>query len=140
MSTATRLALDHPGTVTRILAAWPVTCGDPRHDPAFTTHLTGNGATDTTITALLAGDTLRGTTDTELTRLAGTVTAAIDAPHRPHTACALRRLTGAAPLGRFPEPPHPGFAADLDRFTATVAAWALNPGTSTATHDADCPH
>jgi hypothetical protein len=58
-SVAARLALDFPGTVIRLLLAWPATVGDPAIDSRERTRLTGLGASPHVVGALLAGQTLR---------------------------------------------------------------------------------
>jgi pimeloyl-ACP methyl ester carboxylesterase len=130
-SAAARLAVDCPGTVTRLLLAWPATAGDPAIDTQERSHLTRLGATPEVVEALLAGQTLRGLTDTELASLrlpAGVLPSAPANPfHQQQTADALLRLLPqAAELPGCPEPPRPEFAAYLEPFLDTVAAFAAS--------------
>jgi len=126
-SAAARLALDFPGTVTRLLLAWPATAGDPAVDTRTRSHLAGLGASSEVIDALLAGQTLRGATDAELASLKMPVGVLPSAPansfHQLHTADALLRLLRAEELTGCPEPPRPEFPPHLGSFLGTVAAF-----------------
>jgi hypothetical protein len=128
-SAAARLALDFPGTVARLLLAWPATASDPATDAAARAHLAGLGASATVIDALLAGQTLRGLTDTELATLTMPVGVLPSEPasqfHKRHTVDALLRLLPQAEeLPGCPEPPRPDFPPHLATFLGTVAAFA----------------
>lgn len=128
-SAAARLAVDFPGSVTRLLLAWPADAGDPVIDNWERGHLAGLGATPEVIDALLAGQTLRGLADRELASLtmpAGVLRSAPANPfHQQHTADALLRLLPqAADLPGCPEPPRPEFPPYLAPFLDTVAAFA----------------
>ncbi|WP_291415899.1 alpha/beta hydrolase [Actinophytocola sp.] len=65
-SVAVRLALTMPASVTRLVLAWPATAVD---DPPTRALFAELGAGPAVVDALLAGETLRGTTDTELATL-----------------------------------------------------------------------
>ena len=128
-SAAVRLALDFPGTVARLILAWPATAGDPVIDAATRAHLTGLGASPAVTDALLAGPTLRGVTDEELAALTPPVGVLPPRPasrfHQRHTVDALLRLLPRAEeLPGCPEPPHPDFAPHLATFLDAVAAFA----------------
>lgn len=108
-SVAARLAVDHPHRVRRLVLAWPATAGDPRVDAWTLTQGAPAG--------MLAGETLRGLTDAELTGLRMPV-AVLPSPgspfHRRGTADALLRLIpGAELLPGSPEPPRPDFTPDV---------------------------
>lgn len=126
---AARLALDFPGTVSRLLLAWPATAGDPATDARDRTRLAGQGAPPQVIEALLAGQMLRGLTDAELASLAvpvGVLPAAPADPfHQRHTPDALLRLLPQAEeLPGCPEPPRPEFPPHRESFLDTVTAFA----------------
>lgn len=128
------LAAQYPDRVSRLLLAWPATCGDTARDARFASYMAQRGAGPDTVTDILAGETLRGVTDAQLAALAGLPTAVVFAPsgspaHRPHTAHAVVRLTGAENLGEFGEPPRPDFAGERDRFCEVVAGWLAGDGT-----------
>jgi pimeloyl-ACP methyl ester carboxylesterase len=128
-SAAARLALDFPGTVTRLLLAWPATAGDPTIDTQYRTRLAGLGAASQVADVLLAGQTLRGLTDAELASLTNPVGILPSVPanpfHQRHTVDALLRLLPQAEeLPGCPEPPHPEFPPHLETFLGTVAAFA----------------
>jgi len=128
-SAAARLALDFPGTVTRLLLAWPATAGDAAIDTRDRTRLAGLGATPQVADVLLTGQTLRGLTDAELASLtvpAGVLPSVPANPfHQPHAADALLRLLPQADeLPGCPEPPRPEFSPHLEAFLSTVAAFA----------------
>jgi pimeloyl-ACP methyl ester carboxylesterase len=107
-SVAARLAVDHPDRVARLVLAWPATAGDPQVD-AWARQ---QGAPE----AMLAGETLRGLTDTELAGLSLPVAVlpASGSPfHQRRTVDALLRLIpGAVELPGSPEPPRPEFTPD----------------------------
>jgi pimeloyl-ACP methyl ester carboxylesterase len=126
-SAAARLALDFPGAVTRLLLAWPATAGDPAVDTRTRSHLAGLGASPKIIDTLLAGQTLRGTTDAELDTLKMPVGVLPSIPANPfhqwHTTDALLRLLRAEELTGCPEPPRPEFPPHLGSFLGTVATF-----------------
>jgi pimeloyl-ACP methyl ester carboxylesterase len=130
-SAAARLAVDFPGTVTRLLLAWPATAGDPAIDTKERAHLTRLGATPGVIETLLAGQTLRGLTDAELASLTLPVGMLRSVPANPfhqwQTADALLRLLPqVTELPGCPEPPRPEFPSCLESFLDTVAAFAAS--------------
>ena len=128
-SAAARLAVDFPGTVTRLLLAWPATAGDPAIDTNERARLIRLGATPEVIEALLTGQTLRGLTDTELASLTLPVGILRSVPANPfhqwQTADALLRLLPqVTELPGCPEPPRPEFPPYLEPFLDTVASFA----------------
>jgi pimeloyl-ACP methyl ester carboxylesterase len=128
-SAAARLAVDFPGSVTRLLLAWPATAGDLAIDTKERAHLTRLGATPEVIDALLAAQTLRGLANGELASLTLPVGVLRSAPanrfHQWETADALLRLLPqAADLPGCPEPPRPAFPPYLEPFLDAVAAFA----------------
>ncbi|MFC4058923.1 alpha/beta fold hydrolase [Planomonospora corallina] len=128
-SAAVRLALVHPGRVAKLILAWPATCGDADVDRRTCTALTAQGASEATIEALLAGQTLRGVTDAELAGLRLPVAVAPSIPnpfHQRRTAEALLALIpGVVELAPpTPEPPRPEFPAHLEAFVSAVLAFA----------------
>jgi len=141
-SAAARMAVDFPGTVTRLILAWPATAGDPAIDAPARVHLAAHGASPEVTDALLAGQTLRGLTDTELAAL--NMPAAVlpsDPPnpfHQQHTAnTLLRLLPQAEELPGSPEPPRPEFPPHLNTFVNAVAAFASERPTA-STHSDSC--
>jgi pimeloyl-ACP methyl ester carboxylesterase len=128
-SVAARAALDFPGTVARLLLAWPATADDPVIDSRERARLTGLGASSQVADALLAGQTLRGLTDTELASLTIPVGVLPSVPanpfHQRHTADALLSvLPQAEELPGCPEPPRSEFPPHLEAFLDTVTAFA----------------
>ena len=128
-SAAARLAVDFPGSVTRLLLAWPAAAGDTDIDNWERGHLAGLGATPEVIEALLAGQTLRGLTDAELTSLTLPVGVLRSVPanrfHQWQTADALLRLLPqVTELPGCPESPRPEFPSCLEPFLDTVASFA----------------
>jgi len=128
-SAAARLAVDFPGTVTRLLLAWPATAGDPAIDTNERARLIRLGATPEVIEALLTGQTLRGLTDTELASLTLPVGILRSVPANPfhqwQTADALLRLLPqVTELPGCPESPRPEFPSCLEPFLDTVASFA----------------
>jgi hypothetical protein len=121
--------VDFPGTVTRLLLAWPATAGDPAIDTNERARLIRLGATPEVIEALLTGQTLRGLTDTELASLTLPVGILRSVPANPfhqwQTADALLRLLPqVTELPGCPEPPRPEFPPYLEPFLDTVASFA----------------
>lgn len=64
-SAAARLAIDHPDRVARLLLAWPATAGDQVLDDLARIIINDQMGIDVA-NELLAGETLRGVTDSEL--------------------------------------------------------------------------
>jgi pimeloyl-ACP methyl ester carboxylesterase len=129
-SVAARLAQAYPSVVDRLILAWPATAGDPAIDAYDRARLVGLGASPEIIQELLAGQTLRGLTSTELASLAMPVGVLPSVPanpfHQQHTADALLDLLPAAQeLPGSPEPPRPEFPPHLEPVLGTVAAFAL---------------
>ncbi|MGW2786444.1 alpha/beta fold hydrolase [Streptomyces populi] len=125
-SVAVRLALAFPDRIERLLLAWPATAGDPAVDSRTHIRLTGLGASDQIIRALLAGHTLRGVTDTELATLKMPISVIPSVPENPfhqrQTVDALRRLLpDSDELPGCPEPPHPDFRPHGDQLLDSVA-------------------
>jgi pimeloyl-ACP methyl ester carboxylesterase len=124
-SAAVRLALTHPERVDRVLLAWPATAGDHDVDAHARTSATAQGASQRVVDALLAGQTLRGTTDTELSTITQPVGVLPSVPENPvhqrRTVNALLRvLRHPVELPGCPEPPHPTFPTHADAFIQTV--------------------
>lgn len=141
-SAAARLAVDFPGTVTRMILAWPATAGDPAIDAPARAQLAAHGASPEVIDALLTGQTLRGLTDTELAALNMPAAVLPSAPanpfHQQHTAdTLLRLLPQAEELPGSPEPPRPEFPPHLNAFVNAVAAFASGQP-SASTHSDSC--
>jgi pimeloyl-ACP methyl ester carboxylesterase len=118
-SAAVRLAVDHPGLVTRLVLAWPATAGDPDLD-RHAALLLGDRAD-----ALLAGETLRGVADAELAALEVPVAVVPSEPpnryHQARTVEALRRVLAAPEVGAgHPEPPAPSFPPRRGAFVAEL--------------------
>ena len=128
-SAAARLALTRPAAIERLLLAWPATAGDAEVDARDRAALAAAGASDQTVAGLLAGETLRGVTDAELSGLTlpvGLLPAEPPNPfHQQSTVDALAALIpGATVLPGCTEPPRPDFGADLERFADAVAGFA----------------
>ncbi len=128
-SVAVRLALAIPDRIDRLLLAWPATAGDPTVDSRTRIGLTGLGASDQNIRALLDGQTLRGVTDAELATLKMPISVLPSVPENPfhqrHTVDALRRLQpDSDELPGCPEPPRPDFGPYLAQFLASVTRFA----------------
>lgn len=124
-SAAIRLVLAEPERVDRLLLAWPATAGDPWIDSHTRLGLIEFGAQPSTVDALLAGQTLRGTTDDELasiTKPIGVLPSLPENPfHRRHTVDALLRvLPRAVELPGCPEPPDPAFPPHVEAFVRTA--------------------
>lgn len=118
VSVALRLAIDHPALVSRLVLLWPATAGDQAVDSAV----------PSSARHLLAGDTVRGTTDAELRSINVPVAVmASDPPNRAHHHRTVDRLVDLMPEAvriteQFPEPPRPEFAAVLEEFTEVLRA------------------
>ena len=113
-SVVTRIAIEEPARVERLVLAWPATAHDPKVD-AWTLEQ-GVPA------GMLAGDTLRGVADAELAglRVPVAVVPALGGPfHQRRTVDALLALIpGATELPGTPESPRPDFPPYLDSFVA----------------------
>lgn len=118
VSAALRLAIDHPALVSRLVLLWPATAGDQTVDAAV----------PSSARHLLVGGTVRGTTDAELRSINVPVAVmASDPPNRAHQHRTVDRLVDLIPgavriTERFPESPHPEFAAVLEEFTEVLRA------------------
>lgn len=115
-SVAARLAIEHVRRVERLVLAWPATAGDPTVDEWSRQHGVPEG--------MLAGETLRGVTDAELTslRVPVAVVPADNLFHQRLTSDALlRTLPGAVELPACPEPPRPDF--DPAQLVETLLGW-----------------
>ena len=124
-SVAVRLALAFPDRIARLLLAWPATAGDPTVDSRTRIGLTGLGASDRNVRALLDGQTLRGVADDELAALKMPITVLPSVPENPfhqrRTVDALRRLQpDSDELPGCPEPPRPDFGPHLAQFLASA--------------------
>jgi pimeloyl-ACP methyl ester carboxylesterase len=130
-SVAVRLALALPDRVSRLLLAWPATAGDPLVDSRDSSRLVDLGASPDTVSALLAGETLRGATRDELATVTMSVGVLPAVPpnlvHQRRTVDELLHLLPSAEeLPGSPEPPTPDFAGwaglfvdSLERFAET---------------------
>lgn len=132
-SAGVRLALTAPERIEHLLLAWPATADDPEVDTYTRQAFTDLGVPPDVITALLTGETLRGTTDAELASLPVPIAVLPSAPdnptHQRHTADRLLTLPHAVELPGCPEPPQPGFPPYLDQFLESVTAWLSDPAT-----------
>ena len=116
VSVGLRLAVDYPNLVHRLVLLWPATASDPVVDqriPSSAAHL-------------LAGETVRGLSDHELSALSIPVAVMASRPENPiHQHRTVDRLADTIPDATvieraFPEAPHPDFAGSLGRFIATL--------------------
>lgn len=118
-SVVARIAVEEPDRVARLVLAWPATA----HDAEVDAWTLAQGVP----AGMLAGDTLRGLTDAELTglRMPVAVIPALGGPfHQRHTADALLALIpGAVELPGAPESPRPDFPSHLDGFVAALATF-----------------
>jgi hypothetical protein len=124
-SAAVRFALAEPARVGALILAWPVVAGDPEVDDRERRELAARGATESVIDGLLAGETLRGTTDADLAALrvrTAVIASDVDGRVHPHrTADAVCRLIpGAVRLPACPESPRPTFPPHRDTFVTSV--------------------
>ncbi|WP_405061695.1 alpha/beta hydrolase [Kribbella sp. NBC_01505] len=123
---AAQLTLAYPDLVDRLLFAWPATAGDVEVDTLTLAGLLGRGCPPESAESLLAGDTLRGTTDAELIDLARIPVAVLPSllenpMHQRRTVDALLALIpGSRELSGCPEPPRPDFPPYLDHFVRTI--------------------
>ncbi len=125
-STAIRLAIDHPGLVDRLALCWPVTPGSERVGDRSLAARIGAVSGRRAAADLLAGRTLRGVLDRELTALPLEVAVMASEPenpvHRHRTADRLLDLLAhPVALTPSPEPVTAGF--EPARFAATVDRW-----------------
>ncbi|MFI5730832.1 hypothetical protein ACIA49_11980 [Kribbella sp. NPDC051587] len=123
---AARLTLVYPDLVDRLVLAWPATAGDAGVDTLTRAGLLGRGCAPEDADRLLAGDTLRGTTDAGLADLARIPVAVLPSlmenpMHQRRTVDALLGLVqGSRELSGYPEPPRPDFPPYLDEFVRTI--------------------
>ncbi|HSZ43127.1 MAG TPA: alpha/beta hydrolase [Trebonia sp.] len=130
-SAAVRFALAEPDRVERLILAWPATAGDPEVDARQRREFAALGATDAIANDLLAGETLRGSTDAELATLTmrtAIIPSDVDGMiHRHRTVDALcRSIPGAVRLPEFPESPKPTFPARCAAFLDAVTNFLSN--------------
>jgi hypothetical protein len=128
-SAAVRLALDFPGTVGRLMLAWPASLGDQFTTIRIRAGLSRQGARGPVLDALLGAGTLPGTTDADLGTLdipVGVVPAVPPDPLHPRSAvdALLRLLPSAVELPGCPEAPRPEFPAYLEAFLDAVTGFA----------------
>ncbi|GAA0552688.1 hypothetical protein GCM10010172_38910 [Paractinoplanes ferrugineus] len=124
------LGLTEPDRFDRLLLAWPATAGDAQVDARTRLGLAELGAEPDVLDALLAGRTLRGTTDDELASITMPVGVLGSVPENPYhqrrtVDALLRILPSATELPGCPEPPHPAFPSHADSLVRTVADFAL---------------
>lgn len=124
-SVAVRLTLQRPELVRRLILAWPATAGHVELDARTSERLQALGATPDTITSLLAGETLRGTSDRELRQLTvhvGVVPSVPEDPfHQRGTVDQLLRLMPhSVELAGCPTPLHSTFGSHLQAFAAEL--------------------
>jgi hypothetical protein len=125
---AVRLALDFPGLAGRLVLAWPASIADQFTAIRFRAGLSRLGAKGKTLDALLGTGTMPSANDAELRGLglpAGIVPSVPPTPLHPRSAVdtLLRLLPAAVELPGCPEAPRPEFAAHLDAFLDSVAAF-----------------
>jgi pimeloyl-ACP methyl ester carboxylesterase len=130
-SAAVRFALAEPDRVERLILAWPATAGDPEVDERQRHEFAALGATEAIANDLLAGATMRGVTDAELTTLTmrtAIIPSDVDGRlHRHRTVGELCRLIpGAVRLPEFPESPKPTFPARCAAFVEVVTNFLAN--------------
>lgn len=128
-SVAVRLALDFPGTVGRLVLAWPASLGDQFTTIRIRAGLSRQGARAPVLDALLGAGTLPGTTDADLGSLdipVGVVPAVPPGPLHPRSAvdALLRLLPSAVELPGCPEAPRPEFTASREAFLDAVTNFA----------------
>jgi pimeloyl-ACP methyl ester carboxylesterase len=130
-SVAARLALAVPERIDGLLFAWPATAGDSDVDAQTRRDLSDLGAAPAVIDALLAGETLRGVGDAELssitTRVAVLPSIAENRAHQRRTVDdLLRLLPHATELPGCPEPPRPDFPPHRASFVDAAVEFALS--------------
>jgi hypothetical protein len=126
---AVRLALDFPGSVRRLLLAWPASADGQFTAIRVRAWLGRQGADGSTVDALLGAGALPGASDEELRRLHLPVAVVPALPPDPvHSRATvdalLRLLPSAAELPGCPEAPRPDFPPHLEAFAEAVAAFA----------------
>jgi len=122
-SLAVRAALAAPSRVRRLILGWPATARNLDVDASYRAGLTQQAVPAATVDALLDGETLRGTTDAELSRIINVCRVIPSEPaNRAHQPWTWRRLVelGAELLPGCPEPPMPTFPAHLDGLLRTL--------------------
>jgi hypothetical protein len=124
-----RLALDFPGTVGRLVLAWPASLGDQFTTIRIRAGLSRQGARSPLLDALLGAGTLPGTTDADLGTLdirVAVVPAVPSDPLHPRSAvdALLRLLPSAVELPGCPEAPRPEFPTYLEAFLDAVTGFA----------------
>ena len=123
-STATRLALDYPDRVSRLMLAWPATAGEQVVDDLLRV-IISDEASPLAADALLSGETLRGVSNVEL--------GSLDLPvvvypslmenqiHQRSTLMGLlSTINNAFMVQGSPEPPDADFPEFLDAFVTMV--------------------
>ena len=128
-SAAVRLALDFPGTVGRLVLAWPASLGDQFTTIRIRAGLSRQGARGPLLDALLGAGTLPGTTDADLGTLdipVAVVPAVPPDPLHPRSAvdALLRLLPSAVELPGCAEAPRPEFPAYREAFLDAVTGFA----------------
>jgi pimeloyl-ACP methyl ester carboxylesterase len=114
-SAAVLLALRRPELVRSLVLAWPATADDPEVEALIRDVMTGDGAREEVIDALLGGEILPGVTEQDLGMIDPPTAVLPCVPeNRTHpwrAADAIMSCTGGALLAGCPEPPRPGFQA-----------------------------
>ena len=113
-SVAVRMTVDHPEMVDALVLCWPATAEDPDVDRFERAPI-----------EMLRGDTLRGVSDAELSRISVPVTIIpSDPPNKYHQATTVDRLLSLIPGAKstrgFPESPRPEFSSHRPAFVATL--------------------
>jgi hypothetical protein len=124
--------LQHPKLVQRLVLAWPATAGDLTVDARTRERLRELGAHPATIAALLAGETLRGTSDVELGRLAVDVAVVPSLPGDSfHQQVTVDRLLRVVPrsieLVSCPPPMRPEFSSHVQDFALQLERFVHSP-------------
>lgn len=127
-SAATRLAVTYPDRVARLMLAWPATPGDSVVDEVMRVIITDE-ADSTAADALLAGDTLRGVSDVELSTL--TMPVVVYPPlienqaHQRRTLMSiLSTVPGSFMAGGGPDPTDADFSEHLAAFVNMVVEFS----------------
>lgn len=128
-SAALRLAVDRPGLIARIVAAWPTIAGDAVRDELLRACAVEQGRADV-VDDLTAGGTLRGLGDDELRSLTRPLVVWPTFPENQfHPASTITRLADLLPqpivIGGSPLPTTPDFAAFVDGFAGLLAEAAV---------------
>lgn len=124
-SAAVRCAIDRPHLVSQLVICWPATAGDETVDAAQRATI-GAVAGAAVADQLLAGDTLRGVSDEELSCLEVPCFVVPSEPpnpfHQRRTVDRLLELLPAATITTaFPEPPRSDFASECDAYADLIA-------------------